>query len=145
MKKLKITNKKLLYNILAYATIITIGTTGGTLAAIGVSEVLPKEKTQVCGNTANIDDNDIIINENGEYCKSYDIGEHKIVISDSNHHIYKEVPGYTIDEAELNKPFNKDKIEYINTFPVIAVGELNDDGTIEFNEFGLIQEKQKIK
>ena len=144
MKNLRI-NNKLLYNIVAYATIITISTTGGTLAAVGVSKLLPEEKPQICGNTAYIDDQDIFINDTGEYCKPYDIGEHEIVISNSNHNIYKEVPGYTINEVELNKSLGKDTIKYTNALPVIAVGELNDDGTIEFNEFGLVQEKEKRK
>ena len=128
MIKLNVIGEKLVRNTAAYYCLVALisiagGTLGGTLAGVGAHM--------------------LFINENGELCKSYGVGEHKITIIDSNESEYKSVPGYTINTAELNDLFSGDKIEYVNTDPVIAVGSLKEDGTtLEFKDFGeSVQEK----
>ena len=141
MIKLNVIGEKLVRNTAAYYCLVALisiagGTLGGTLAGVG-AHMLLSEESKISGNLGSIDDDDIFINENGELCKSYGVGEHKITIIDSNESEYKSVPGYTINTAELNDLFSGDKIEYVNTDPVIAVGSLKEDGTtLEFKDFG---------
>ena len=80
----------------------------------------------------------IYINSRGQYCCRFEPGEHKIKISrnDSLYHKIKEKQGYAIQEVEINGWRDNNKVTYINTVPVIAIGKKDNNGDIMFDDFG---------
>ena len=130
-------NKDILYNIKSIAAnnYLYILLAAGVIASNACFFAYEKQ-TQIIENT--IDNNDYFINEQGEICKLFEPGKHKIEIS-KNKHFYRkveEVPGYAIKESTLY-PWNLNRHTiYENTVPVIAKASIGMNGKIEFNHFG---------
>ena len=98
---------------------------------------------QICEENTN--DSNIFMNENGDICRRFDIGEHVIEISrnDAFYRKIESVEGYYIDEVEINSWKYNNKVKYVNMKPVIAVST-SKNGQLEFNDFGTV-EKEKSK
>ena len=115
-----------------------------------------ENNTQICEEYSTVTDSDIFMDEDGNYCKSFDVGEHHIRNSrnDLLPHTYDSIPGYTIDKVKSNNLLRNTVVEYTNTEPVIAVGTVKNvtangniisDNTLEFNNFGKIDQYVKSK
>ncbi len=92
----------------------------------------------------NINNSDIYMNENGEFCLHFNPGEHIITISrnDAYYHKIEPVNGYTIKEVEINGWRDNNKVTYVNTEPVTVVATMDKNGKLLFNNFGTVDEKQ---
>ena len=141
---MKIKNLKFNSEMLSY---IISGAIVLSLVGADIVYYCCEDKHQVCEEYSNADDNDIFIDDNGNYCKNFDVGEHVIKISrnDAYFHDYDEVDGYTIKNVEIRGWRDNSKVVYVNTKPVTAIGKINSDGDIAFNDFGTVQENTKNK
>lgn len=110
------------------------------IGAIGGSIIYYKydNKEQIC--ESDLDSNNIFIDENGKFNCYFDVGEHIIKISrnDAYYHKSEEIKGYTIKEVEINGWRDNNKITYVNTEPVIAIATEEENGKLEFNDFGKV-------
>ena len=75
-------------------------------------------------------------------------GEHKIERTrmDALPHTIEEVDGYRIESVKIIAGIDQSKTIYVNVEPVIAIGEIDQDGNVRFNEFGkpMIKDKKKL-
>ena len=132
-------NKDILYDIKSIAAnnYLYILLAAGVIASNACFFTYEKS-TQIIESTT--DNDDYFINEQGEICKVFKPGEHRIEISrnDAYYRKIEEVPGYTIKEVTIHAwRFNNHTI-YANTIPIIAKGTIDKNGKIIFNHFGEI-------
>ena len=115
------------------------------LSALGISAAyyLYEGRYQICEEYATAEDADIFINENGDYCKFFDAGDHVIRISrnDAYFHDYGTVDGYMIQSAQIRGWRDNSKVEYVNIEPVEAIGRMDAEGHIIFDQFGTVKGK----
>ena len=102
---------------------------------------------QIQISNSNLDDSNIFIDENDNMCCYFEPGEHIIEISrnDAYYHKSEEIEGYTIREVEINGWRDNNKITYVNTKPVIAIGTQDRDGNLTFNNFGTSSIEKTLK
>lgn len=93
-------------------------------------------KTQIIETEA--PDLDTFVNEEGQICCNFEPGEHKIKISrnDAYYHKINSIDGYNIESVDVNGWRDNNQVVYVNVEPVVAVGTLNKDGIMTFNDFG---------
>lgn len=117
-------------------SIIGYGLLFGTGILFNVGYYGYNNQTQVI--VSNIDDTDIFVNEQGQYCKVFAPKEHVIHISrnDAYYHKIKEIPGYTIQEVAIHGWRDNNQTTYVNVVPVIAVATKDKNGQFHFNKFG---------
>ena len=99
---------------------------------------------QVCDEYSNVNDDDVIMNNNGEYVKEFEEGEHVIKVSKYGGYKqhYEDVDGYTIQSVEFIPSRYHSEAIYVNDCDVVAVGEVNNN-YVEFDSFGEVQEKHR--
>lgn len=100
---------------------------------------------QVCDEYTDLSDEDLYINCNGEYCKEFESGEHvlKVYKNSGFKHEYESIDGYTIEKIEF-KPYRyRSEVTYVNDEDIIAIGELDKNNYIEFNDFGIVKKLTK--
>jgi len=75
-------------------------------------------------------------------------GEHKIERTrvDVFPHTIEEIDGYKIESVQTIAGIDQSKTIYVNTETVVAIGEIDRDGNVRFNEFGkkAIKGKKRI-
>lgn len=100
---------------------------------------------QVC--EIEIDDNNIFVDEDGQIKCYFYAGEHIITISRNDAYYYRseEIEGYSIKEVEINGWRDNNKITYVNIVPVIAIATKNEDGQLEFSDFGIVLSEKDIQ
>ena len=100
---------------------------------------------QICDEYTDLSDEDLYINKDGEYCKTFEEGEHIIKVSrkTGGKHEYEEVEGYTIQSVEFKPYAYSSEVIYVNDEDIIAVGELDNNNLVEFNDFGKVRKKVK--
>ena len=130
-KRIIVTGVSTSFISIAVSATIFIGSIAGAAAYY-----LYENKKQVEVEKTNKDN--IFMNENGEYCCRFEAGDHTIKISrnDAYYHKIQPVEGYAIQEVEIAGWRDNNKVIYVNTEPVIAIGTKDKDGEISFNDFG---------
>lgn len=104
-----------------------------------------ENNTQVIEDDINKDDT--FLDENGNICHLFDIGEHKIIVSrnDAHYRNVKPVDGYVIENVEFLGWRDNNKTTYVNNKQVVAKTTKVKDGKMYFEDFGTIYEKEKTK
>ena len=102
-----------------------------------------ENKKQICEKDF---DNNIFIDDSGNIKCYFDIGEHIIEVSRNDAYGYQSynIEGYTIKNVEINGWRDNNVITYVNTEPVIVELTNDNNGKLEFNDFGKV-EKENIK
>ena len=102
-------------------------------------------KKQICEKDLN--KANIFIDENGKTNCYFDIGEHIIKVSrnDAYYHKSEEIEGYMIKEVEINGWRDNNKVTYVNIVPVVAIATNENNGNLEFNNFGSVATKTFTK
>jgi len=137
IRNLKI-NKELI-SVILHAT-LTLGIIGGTVMYYQVDN-----KEQVC--EMEINNNNIFVDENGQFSCYFGTGEHIIVVSrnDAYYRKSEEIEGYIIKEVEINGWRDNNKITYVNTEPVVVVATGENNDQLEFNDFGTVVTEKNIQ
>lgn len=128
-------NKKVVSTVIS--TAIFVGSLVGTVAYYNY-----ESKSQVC--EIDMNNKNIFVDEQGNFCCYFDVGEHVISISrnDAYYHSVTAPEGYTIKEVKLNSWKDNNKITYVNTVPVLVIGTKAKDGHLEFKDFGVASLEQ---
>lgn len=136
IKNLKV-YKPIIETILSVS--IIVGTIGGNVLYYSYNN-----KKQV--RETDIDSNNIFTDENGKFSCYFDVGQHIITISrnDAFYHKSEEIEGYMIKEVEFNGYRDNNKITYVNTVPVIVTATKENNGQLEFNDFGTVATEKNI-
>lgn len=116
--------------------------------AIGLDVAIECSDSQKQVIEEQIDSNDLYVNEDGECCKDFEVGEHVIKIDriDAFKRNIDSVDGYEIENVKIKPYLYWNSVTYVNDEPVSAVGTYNKKGNIEFNDFGTpVKELKKTK
>ena len=116
--------------------------------SIGISVGISSYSTQKQISESSIDSNDLYVNEDGECCKDFEVGEHVIKITNIDYYKrnIESIDGYEIENVNLKPYLYWNCVTYVNDEPVSAVGTYNKEGNIEFNDFGTpVKELKKTK
>lgn len=129
----------------------------GKLSILGLCSIAPiayyssEDKNQAIETEADLDHLNIFLDEKGQTCCNFLPGEHRIVVSrnDLFHHEIGSVDGYIIENVVTDAWRDHCQVVYVNTEPVVALGTIDQDGKISFNDFGEVinnsLEKRKIQ
>ncbi len=136
---MKIKNFKISKDVVPYIVsgIILVVATGGSVAYYCY-----ENQEQIVVDS--ISNDDTFIDDDGNICHLFDVGEHRISISRNDKYCNLEAPqGYTIESVKIGV-FDNNKIIYVNDEPVIAMAtEINDKEAV-FNNFGTVTEKEHV-
>ncbi len=115
------------------------------VAAGSSAEYGPYKSEQNYDDYSNLDDNEIYMNSNGEYCKEFEEGEHTITITQrvGTKQTYEQVEGYEIQSIVIEPMKYFSEVTYVNDEDVIAIGELDENNQVEFNEFGKVKKRAR--
>lgn len=116
---------------------------GGLLGVYGARE-FEDEQEQIVDTLDAIQDFD---SSGDEIYKEFLPGEHRIKRTrvDSFGYQTEPIEGYMIESVCLRWPSNKNVITYVNTLPVVVLGDLHKDGAVTFDQFGQVVTKDSVK
>lgn len=100
---------------------------------------------QIVDDSVNYFDN--TIDEDGKIYHIFLPGEHRVMRTRNDSFSYEiaSPDGYMIESVTVSGVFHQNQAVYVNTVPVIVQGTEQKDGTITFDEFGEVIEKDKKK
>lgn len=112
-------------------------------ASIGITVgyYMYENQTQIVDN---VSQKNIFIDEEGNICCYFNVGEHRITISrnDAYYHNIKAVDGYVIENVEVNGWRDNNKTTYVNNKPVIVKTSKVKNGKPLFDNFGIVMENE---
>ena len=84
---------------------------------------------------------------NGELYYVFNAREHKVKMSQNDTFFRKieAVPGYEITEVLVNGWRDNSQVVFVNKVPVRVKVTSNENGNLEFNDFGVVIEEEKVK
>lgn len=104
-----------------------------------------KDNIECVNDLALATDNIEVFNKEAYYV--FDAGEHKVKMSqnDAFYRDIKAVEGYEITNVEVNGWRDNSQVTFVNKVPVRVKATSTKDGKLEFNDFGIIIEDEKVK
>ncbi len=84
---------------------------------------------------------------NGELYYVFNAGEHEVKMSQNDAFFRKieAVSGYEITEVLVNGWRDNSQVIFVNKVPVRVKVTSNENGNLEFNDFGVVIEEEKVK
>ncbi len=122
---------------------MVIGVVAVSTILTGCNEYGNYRLVQNTNEFIDLDNEDLYINSDGDYCMEFEEGEHVITKSKTcgSKLTYEPVEGYTIQSATFDASRYYSEVTYVNTEDVIAIGELDNNNQVEFNEFGKVKKR----
>lgn len=96
---------------------------------------------------ADINIDDLEISDSGDMYYLFNEGEHRVQMSqiDTLYRKIESIEGYEIVGVEVNGWRNNSQVTFINKVPVRAKVTSSTDGSLKFDDFGEVLEKEKVK